>query len=190
MGPSGSFGHVNITQSKRNDFLHKQHKVLTTDPRIYPLHEVGSPYHDLRISKLRINDSAIYKCETSTDPPLAAEIRLIVIETYSVIFGSPEMRVRKGETLYLLCLVLEVVDVPEYMIWYRDGHVIDYSREDVTVTVDDLTCSSELQVRNVSEKDVGLYTCAPSNAPPADIKVSLITLGHKPYLASLLLLLQ
>ena len=56
------------------------------------------------------------------------------IDAYSVIFGSEELLIQEGGDLYLLCMVLEVVDAPDFMLWYRDEFVIDYQRENIDVS--------------------------------------------------------
>lgn len=145
----------------------------TSDDRVAVLHEEGSSDYSLRMSHLQPEDSAIYECRVDTEPRQVAKVKLVVIDAYSVIFGSSEVRVTAGGTLYLLCLVLQVTDVPEYILWYHDTAIIDYSRTSITVKTEEETRSSELQIHNISFSDAGNYTCHPSNAAPSYVLVDV-----------------
>ncbi|KAG7175183.1 Basement membrane-specific heparan sulfate proteoglycan core protein-like 1 [Homarus americanus] len=127
----------------------------------------------LRFSQVMPEDSGIFQCHVGTDPEQVARVKLVVIDAYSVIFGSSEVSVAVGGTLYLLCLVLQVTDIPEYILWYHNQKVIDYSRSSISVKTDEETRSSELRVWDINYTDAGNYTCEPSNAAPAFVSITV-----------------
>ncbi|XP_063847016.1 uncharacterized protein LOC135092430 isoform X2 [Scylla paramamosain] len=164
-------GDVAVSWVRGDEVLAMGRYKYTSDERVAVLHETGSNDYSLRVSHLHPEDSAIYECRVNTEPHQVAKVKLVVIDAYSVIFGASEVRVTAGGTLYLLCLVLQVTDVPEYILWYHDTDIIDYSKSSITVKTEEETRSSELQVHNISFSDAGNYTCHPSNASPSYVMV-------------------
>ncbi|XP_071542085.1 cell adhesion molecule DSCAM-like isoform X2 [Panulirus ornatus] len=166
-------GGVTVTWTRNKEVLTVNKYRYTSDERISPLHESRPHDHSLRFSHVQPEDSAIFQCRVGTDPEQVAKVKLVVIDAYSVIFGSSEVSVAAGGTLYLLCMVLQVSDIPEYILWYHNKAVINYSRSSITVKTDEETRSSELQVQNINYTDAGNYTCEPSNATPAFVSVTV-----------------
>ncbi|XP_064109549.1 fibroblast growth factor receptor-like isoform X1 [Macrobrachium nipponense] len=164
-------GDVSVSWSRNKEVLTNGRYRYTSDDRISPMHEAGSCDYGLRFVRVQPEDSAVYKCHVGTEPEQVAAVNLVVIDAYSVIFGASEVSVAAGGTLYLLCMVLQVSDIPEYILWYRDNTVIDYTKESISVKTEEDTRSSELQVRNINFTDSGNYTCQPSNAIPANVIV-------------------
>nr|XP_045625013.1 protein amalgam-like isoform X1 [Procambarus clarkii] len=166
-------GDVSVTWTRDKVVLTVDRLRYTRDERVSALHESGSRDHGLRFARVQPRDSGVFRCHVDTHPEQVAEVKLIVIDAYSVIFGSSEVSVAEGATLYLLCMVLQVSDVPEYILWYHNTNVVDYSRKSISVKTDEETRSSELQVRNINHTDAGNYTCEPSNATPAFVSIAV-----------------
>ncbi|XP_050710759.1 protein amalgam-like isoform X2 [Eriocheir sinensis] len=164
-------GNVGVSWVRNDEVLAVGRYRYTNDQRMAVLHEEGAKDYSLRLSHLQPEDSALYECRVATEPLQVAKVKLIVIDAYSVIFGANEVRVTAGGKLFLLCLVLQVTDVPEYILWYQDETVIDYLRPSITVKTEEETRSSELQIHNISFSDAGNYTCHPSNAAPSYVIV-------------------
>ncbi|XP_069987566.1 fibroblast growth factor receptor 3 isoform X2 [Penaeus vannamei] len=167
-------GDVSVTWTRNKEVLTVDRYRFSSDTRLSPLHEPGSRDYNLRFSNVTPADSAVYQCHVGTRPEQIARVKLSVIDAYSVIFGSSEVAVPRGGTLYLLCMVLQVSDIPEYIIWYRNSTILEYNRMTISVVTEEETRSSELRVRNMTFADAGRYTCQPSNASPAHVQVEVV----------------
>ncbi|KAK8744657.1 hypothetical protein OTU49_000553 [Cherax quadricarinatus] len=166
-------GNVSVTWTRGNVVLAVNKFRYTSDERFSPLHETGFSDHSLHFTHVQPEDSGFFQCHVGTVPEQVAEVKLIVVDAYSVIFGSSDVSVAAGGTLYLLCMVLQVSDIPDYILWYHNSQVIDYSRSSISVKIEEETRSSELQVRNINYTDAGNYTCVPSNATPAFVSIAV-----------------
>ncbi|CAG9828291.1 unnamed protein product [Diabrotica balteata] len=98
------------------------------------------------------------------------------------ILGGPDLHVDKGSTINLTCSIRFSPEPPAYIFWYHHDNVISYdsSRGGVTVITEkgDVT-TSFLLIQNADILDSGKYSCSPSNADVASIRVFVLN-GEMP----------
>ena len=93
------------------------------------------------------------------------------------IIGAPDLHVDKGSTINLTCAVEYSIEPPGYIFWYHHDEVINYdsSRGGVSViTEKGETTSSHLLIQNAGLEDSGKYSCSPSNADVASVRVHVL----------------
>uniref|UniRef100_A0A182SMZ1 Ig-like domain-containing protein n=1 Tax=Anopheles maculatus TaxID=74869 RepID=A0A182SMZ1_9DIPT len=87
------------------------------------------------------------------------------------------MHVDKGSTINLTCAVKYSPEPPAYIFWYHHDEVISYdsSRGGVSVITEkgDVT-TSHLLIQNADLDDSGKYSCSPSNADVASVRVHVL----------------
>lgn len=99
------------------------------------------------------------------------ELFLFVAEASAEIMGSPDLHVRAGSLLRLVCTLRHSTEPPEYVFWYHEQRMINHD-PGVSVTAD--RASSVLQLEEADTSHNGNYTCYPSNAIPAYINVHVL----------------
>lgn len=117
-----------------------------------------------------------------------------ISDSLAVISGSTERHVNEGSRLRLECRVERSSGPPDYVYWYRNGKVVNYSaRKNLRIVTvrpglsdgydnfDDQSrrrrarLVSTLDIVNVTAKDDGgVYTCAPSNARNHSVVVHVV----------------
>ncbi|CAG5098071.1 Protein of unknown function [Cotesia congregata] len=107
--------------------------------------------------------------------------------TYTIptatILGGPELYVGAGSTINLTCAIQFSSEPPAYIFWYYDGNVLSYDspRGGVSVITEkgtDVT-TSWLLIQTAQPSDSGEYSCKPSNANTASIRVHVVN-GERP----------
>ncbi|XP_063919273.1 V-set and immunoglobulin domain-containing protein 1-like [Zophobas morio] len=126
---------------------------------------------DLVIKHVRPSDAGLYECQVSTHPATSIFIELRVTEASAEIIGAPDLHVRAGSTLRLVCTILHSTETPLYVFWYHDQRMINHDAG-VKVTIDRST--SVLQLQDADTTHSGNYTCDPANAVPAYINVHVL----------------
>uniref|UniRef100_A0A182WUT0 Ig-like domain-containing protein n=1 Tax=Anopheles quadriannulatus TaxID=34691 RepID=A0A182WUT0_ANOQN len=95
----------------------------------------------------------------------------------ATIIGGPDLHVDKGSTINLTCAVKYSPEPPAYIFWYHHDEVISYdsSRGGVSVITEkgDVT-TSHLLIQNADLDDSGKYSCSPSNADVASVRVHVL----------------
>ncbi|XP_044735331.1 transmembrane and immunoglobulin domain-containing protein 1-like [Chrysoperla carnea] len=135
----------------------------------------------LQIKYVQARDAGMYECQVSTHPPTSIFIHLIVTEVTAEILGSPDLHIKSGSTLKLVCKLRQSTEAPVYVFWYHEDRMINYdSAHGVSVHSD--KSSSVLTIQEAKKNDNGNYTCMPSNAKPASINVHVLnaTAGEQP----------
>ncbi|KAJ8972916.1 hypothetical protein NQ317_011483 [Molorchus minor] len=134
----------------------------------------------LVIKHVRPADAGLYECQVSTHPTSSILIELKVTEASAEIIGAPDMHIRAGSLLRLVCTLRHSTEPPEYVFWYQEQRMINHD-PGVSVTAD--RASSVLQLEEADTSHSGNYTCYPSNAIPAYINVHVLnaTEGYKDY---------
>uniref|UniRef100_A0A6P7GPT6 Papilin-like isoform X1 n=1 Tax=Diabrotica virgifera virgifera TaxID=50390 RepID=A0A6P7GPT6_DIAVI len=98
------------------------------------------------------------------------------------ILGGPDLHVDKGSTINLTCSIRFSPEPPAYIFWYHHDDVISYdsSRGGVSVITEkgDVT-TSFLLIQHAGISDSGKYSCSPSNADVASIRVYVLN-GEMP----------
>ncbi|CAG9759356.1 unnamed protein product [Ceutorhynchus assimilis] len=98
------------------------------------------------------------------------------------ILGGPDLHVDKGSTINLTCSIKFSPEPPAYIFWYHHDDVISYdsSRGGVSVITEkgDVT-TSFLLIQHADISDSGKYSCSPSNADVASVRVHVLN-GERP----------
>ncbi|XP_050693780.1 zwei Ig domain protein zig-8-like [Eriocheir sinensis] len=149
----------------------------TTDLRYEALHQAGTNQWTLRITSAQPRDQGNYECQISTKPIKAFTVYLKVLEPRGEILGSPDLYVQKASMINLTCILHDLPEPPEYVLWYHENKSISYSssRGGVSmVVVKGPTTTSHLLITSATEEDGGLYTCAPAGLFPTHIRVYVL----------------
>ncbi|GLV39767.1 defective proboscis extension response 13 [Carabus blaptoides fortunei] len=135
----------------------------------------------LQIKYVQPRDAGLYECQVSMHPPTSIFLELRVIEAAAEILGSPDLHIKSGSTLRLVCTMRQSTEPPVYLFWYHEDRMINYdTSRGVSVLADKM--SSILIIKEAEKSDNGNYTCSPSNAKPASINVHVLnaTAEEKP----------
>ncbi|XP_046661230.1 uncharacterized protein LOC124354651 isoform X1 [Homalodisca vitripennis] len=100
----------------------------------------------------------------------------------ATILGGPDLHVDKGSTINLTCAIRYSPEPPAYIFWYHHEEVISYdsTRGGVSVITEkgDVT-TSYLLIQHAELEDSGKYSCSPSNADVASVRVHVLN-GERP----------
>lgn len=96
----------------------------------------------------------------------------------ATILGGPDLYVGAGSTINLTCAIHFSSEPPAYIFWYYNENVLSYDspRGGVSVITEkggDVT-TSWLLIQTAQPSDSGEYSCKPSNANTASIKVHVL----------------
>ncbi|XP_026481529.1 protein turtle homolog B-like [Ctenocephalides felis] len=170
-----------VTWIRRSDFhlLTVGNAIYSSDERFHIEHVRHLGHWPLKIKSVKLEDAGTYECQISTHPPASMFVHLEVVEAFAEIQGSPDLHIRSGSTLRLVCSIKGAIERPSYVFWYHSGRMVNYDI-DLGFIVRDEKDVSLLTVpeANKSMHD-GNYTCAPSNARPASIAVHILN-GEMP----------
>ncbi|XP_017784031.1 PREDICTED: titin-like [Nicrophorus vespilloides] len=156
----------------------EQPKLLTVglitysaDGRIFVEHVRHLQNWGLIIKPVQLADSGLYECQISTHPVTSIFMELKVIEASAAILGGPDVHLRAGSLLRLVCRLHQSTEQPSYVFWYHEDRMINY---DLGVEVIPNRDSSILLLQDADKSHAGNYTCHPSNAIPASINVHVL----------------
>ncbi|XP_053594152.1 zwei Ig domain protein zig-8-like [Microplitis mediator] len=161
----------------------------TSDQRFQALHRQNTGQNNewsewtLCIKWAQERDQGIYDCQISTIPLKSHQFYLNVVVPTATILGGPELYVGAGSTINLTCAIRFSSEPPAYIFWYYDGNVLSYDspRGGVSVITEkgtDVT-TSWLLIQTAQPSDSGEYSCKPSNANTASIRVHVVN-GERP----------
>uniref|UniRef100_A0A182QIF8 Ig-like domain-containing protein n=1 Tax=Anopheles farauti TaxID=69004 RepID=A0A182QIF8_9DIPT len=119
--------------------------------------------------------------DASLDAIFDLEFENKILMPTATIIGGPDLHVDKGSTINLTCAVKYSPEPPAYIFWYHHDEVISYdsSRGGVSVITEkgDVT-TSHLLIQNADLDDSGKYSCSPSNADVASVRVHVLNGEH------------
>lgn len=96
-------------------------------------------------------------------------------EAQAEIAGASEKYLMLNSPLHLECIVQQSPVDPVYIFWYHDSRMINYDIDrGVNVTSDLPNKHSALYIERASRVHSGNYTCAPSNAFPANTVIHIL----------------
>lgn len=96
-------------------------------------------------------------------------------EAQAEIAGASEKYLMLNSPLHLECVVRQSPVDPVYIFWYHDSRMINYDIDrGVNVTSDLPNKHSALYIERASRAHSGNYTCAPSNAFPANTVIHIL----------------
>nr|XP_022913908.1 lachesin-like [Onthophagus taurus]XP_022913916.1 lachesin-like [Onthophagus taurus] len=170
-----------VSWIRKND-LHLLTVGLTTynaDDRFMVEHVRHLQNWGLLIKHVQPSDAGLYECQVSTHPPTSIFLELKVTEAIAEIQGAPDLHLRAGSLLRLVCTLKQSTEPPAYYFWYHEQRMINY---DPGVQVLPDTSSSVLLISEADKSHNGNYTCKPSNTVPASINVHVLnaTVEEKP----------
>ncbi|XP_059217072.1 uncharacterized protein LOC106088346 [Stomoxys calcitrans] len=153
----------------------------TTDLRFQAIRHAETDDWTLQIKWAQKRDAGVYECQISTQPVHSYFVDLNVVVPTATIQGGPDFHVDKGSTINLTCTVKFSLEPPAYIFWYHHEEVINYdsTRGGVSVITEkgDVT-TSYLLIQNADLADSGKYSCAPSNADVASVRVHVLSGEH------------
>ncbi|XP_054091619.1 zwei Ig domain protein zig-8 isoform X3 [Zeugodacus cucurbitae] len=152
----------------------------TGDQRFSVLHPPGSDDWDLKIDYAQQRDSGIYECQVNTEPKINLAVSLEVNAARAKILGSTEIHVKRDSTIALACSVnIHASSVA----WYHGVSVVDFDSQRGGISLEtektDVGTTSRLMLTRASLRDSGNYTCVPTGAIPASVRVHVLT-GEQP----------
>ncbi|XP_018575073.1 zwei Ig domain protein zig-8 [Anoplophora glabripennis] len=153
----------------------------TSDQRFEAIHTPHTEEWTLRIRYPQKKDSGIYECQISTTPPVGHPVHLTIVEPITEILGSPELFINMGSTINLTCIVQYAPEPPPNIAWSQNSEVINFDspRGGISlVTEKGFITTSRLLIQKAGQGDSGLYTCTPSNANSASVRVHILNGEH------------
>ncbi|XP_075215165.1 zwei Ig domain protein zig-8-like isoform X2 [Lycorma delicatula] len=154
----------------------------TSDQRFMALHHRDNDEWTLHIKWAQKRDAGMYECQISTQPVKSFFVNLNVVVPTAAILGGPDIHVDKGSTINLTCSIKYSPEPPAYIFWYHHDEVISYdsSRGGVSViTEKGEVTTSYLLIQHARLTDSGKYSCSPSNAELASVRVHVLN-GESP----------
>lgn len=154
----------------------------TSDQRFMALHHRDNDEWTLQIKWAQKRDAGMYECQISTQPVRSFFVNLNVVVPTAAILGGPDLHVDKGSTINLTCTIKYSPEPPAYIFWYHHDEVISYdsSRGGVSViTEKGEVTTSYLLIQHAELSDSGKYSCSPSNADVASVRVHVLN-GERP----------
>ncbi|XP_032528785.1 zwei Ig domain protein zig-8-like isoform X3 [Danaus plexippus] len=168
----------------------------TSDQRFQASHSPQTDDWTLQVKWAQQRDAGVYECQVSTQPVRSFFVTLHVVDCDEIyqrmysdgvpsarILGGPDLHVDIGSTINLTCLIQFSPEPPAYIFWYHeDEQVISYdsSRGGVSVVTEKgAATTSYLLVQDATPADSGRYSCAPSNAELASVRVHVLN-GERP----------
>ncbi|KAL9907523.1 zwei Ig domain protein zig-8 isoform X2 [Glossina fuscipes] len=170
----------------------------TGDQRFAVVHPPGSDDWDLKVEYAQQRDTGIYECQVNTEPKINLAVVLEVTAEIDFkdkfsepqyydskaarakILGSTEIHVKRDSTIALACSVN--IHAPS-VIWYQGSSIVDFDslRGGISLETEktDTGTTSRLMLTRASLRDSGNYTCMPTGAIPASVRVHVLT-GEQP----------
>ncbi|XKL61369.1 hypothetical protein PGB90_008426 [Kerria lacca] len=127
----------------------------------------------LLIKFVQHSDAGIYECQVSTYPPAYIHMRLKIIDAYAEINGSPELYIKNGSQMHLICRFIQSTEEPSFVFWYHENMMINFDEYRGISTYKNKT-GSGLTVSTINHSHSGNYSCVPSNTRPASILVHIL----------------
>lgn len=93
-------------------------------------------------------------------------------EATAEIIGAPDLYIKSGSSLRIVCSLRQSTEAPVFVFWYHDDRMINYDKDRVVVVNDKSV--SVLHIAEADKTDSGNYSCVPSNAKPASVNVHVL----------------
>ncbi|KAL0279222.1 UNVERIFIED_CONTAM: hypothetical protein PYX00_000827 [Menopon gallinae] len=149
----------------------------TSDQRFVATHHRDNDEWTLQIKFAQKRDAGVYECQISTQPVRSYFVNLNVVVPTASILGGPDLHVDKGSTINLTCTIRYSPEPPAFIFWYHHDEVISYdsNRGGVSViTEKGEVTTSYLLIQHAELSDSGKYSCSPSNADVASVRVHVL----------------
>uniref|UniRef100_A0A1B6DCB5 Ig-like domain-containing protein n=1 Tax=Clastoptera arizonana TaxID=38151 RepID=A0A1B6DCB5_9HEMI len=174
------FGSGVVSWIRRKDYhlLTVGRATYSSDERFLVEHARHLQNWGLQIKFIQSRDAGMYECQVSTHPAASILVELRVIEAAAEILGSPDLHIKSGSTMRLVCELHQSTETPMFVFWYHGPRMINYDKDRGISVVSDKR-NSVLTLSVAEKNDSGNYTCVPSNVKPASINVHVLN-GEKP----------
>lgn len=149
----------------------------TTDQRFLARHNADTDEWTLVIKYVQERDAGIYECQIPSRIPRSYPINLNIVVPHVRIQGSPDIHVDQGSVINLTCIISSTPEPPVYVFWYHGSQVVPYDSAGGRIEVftrKGRETKSNLVIKKAGPSDSGNYTCKPSIAREASIKVHVL----------------
>lgn len=149
----------------------------TTDQRFLARHNPTTDEWTLVIKYVQERDAGIYECQIPSRIPRSYPINLNIVVPHVRIQGSPDIHVDQGSVINLTCIISSTPEPPVYVFWYHGEEVVPYDSAGGRIEVftsKGRETTSNLVIKKAGPSDSGNYTCKPSIAREASIKVHVL----------------
>jgi len=149
----------------------------TTDQRFLARHNSDTDEWTLVIKYVQERDAGIYECQIPSRIPRSYPINLNIVVPHVRIQGSPDIHVDQGSVINLTCIISSTPVPPVYVFWYHGEKVVPYDSAGGRIEVftsKGRETKSNLVIKKAGPSDSGNYTCKPSIAREASIKVHVL----------------
>lgn len=98
-----------------------------------------------------------------------------LLDAKAEILGPFDKYIQMGSDLILQCNIRQSTELPVYLFWYHNNHMINYDVDPRKYVKTDLKSrSSLLIIKNTESIHEGNYTCVPNNAQPTSSYVHIL----------------
>ncbi|XP_052124654.1 uncharacterized protein LOC113214235 [Frankliniella occidentalis] len=173
-----------ITWTRKTDYhlLTVGLTTYTVDQRFIVEHVRHQQAWNLQIRQATEGDAGLYECQITSHPPVSVFIVLKVIEARAEVVGAPDLHIKAGSSLRLVCMLRGSTETPAFLFWYRGTNMVNYDAHDgISVLTGEgaeeaagAGAYSVLRLERAAQRHAGNYTCVPANARPASIQVHVI----------------
>ncbi|XP_043280676.1 zwei Ig domain protein zig-8-like [Venturia canescens] len=160
----------------------------TSDLRFQVIHPDKSENWTLQIKSPQKRDSGTYECQVSTEPKMFLNYTLNVVDAKARIIGLSDIYIKTGSSLTLTCLMSQGPHDLGTVGWYRENQALDTSprsENDIdseprikVETEWSEALTSKLKIKYAKLSDSGNYSCRPTVAEGATVKVHVINEEH------------
>ncbi|GFT77740.1 uncharacterized protein NPIL_344151 [Nephila pilipes] len=178
-------GNKTVSWVRKRDFhiLSTGKHTFSTDQRFTILHREDQPQDwTMRLFESKISDSGTYECQVNTEPKMSLAVQLNIIVAEAQISKGPILQVKAGYPFNITCLVKDDVG-SLYFFWYFNNKTISddmlISRKIRIYEKLGIHGYSRLFIAKAKPSDVGIYSCHPSYAHPANIILQVVK-GEEP----------
>lgn len=150
-----------------------------TDKRFSVLVSDNRRKWTLKLQSIKPQDGGLYECQVNTRPtPIGLVINVTVVSGRASIYpDDPVIYLNVGGQLSLRCVIETGPVAPQFILWYRDDRLVEYSQGvDAVVSIQSngSAHTSHLEVRNVSVADTGQYRCGSDLTSEAAVQVYVV----------------
>ncbi|XP_014213440.1 protein amalgam-like isoform X2 [Copidosoma floridanum] len=153
----------------------------TGDERFSVSHPEMSDEWTLKIVHVHPRDAGVYECQINTEPKLNLAFALRV-EAAQAVINPPDVHVKKGSTISLVCTVNVQSHPPSSVSWLHGTSLVDFDSPRGGISLEtektENGTTSRLMMTQARLSDSGNYTCVPSNANPATVAVHVLNGEH------------
>ena len=131
----------------------------------------------LRLKSVTFQDRGRYECQVNTSPESTSAVFLVTVlpGRTRILPPEPIIYVNAGGQLSLHCVIETGPVRPQFILWYKEDKLVEYSspRATVNLAYNKTNSVSELVIENVTLSDNGFYKCDSDLTEEASIQVCI-----------------